>query len=368
MPQPQRPSLSTIAKALGLSVATVSNVYNHPEKVSEGVRRRVLDHARRVGWAGPDPSGRQLRRGRTDTVGLVFTDELPFAFRDEASTTFLAGLAEACAAAGQSLLLTPAGPPLGDDTAHAPSAAVDGVVVYSVPEDDPTVRAVLARRLPTVVVDQPGPIDGVDWVGLDDEGASRSLGRLVGGLGHRRIGILTSRLARSRHDGHADRAAVARATYTVMSRRIEGFLAGLADVGIGPEGVDVEERYATTRESGAAGLAALLARAPDLTAVCAMADVLALGALDAAARIGLDVPRDLTVTGYDDVPSARRAGLTTVRQSFEDKGRTAGELLLARIAARRERATPAPAARRILDTELVVRATSAPSARGGRAE
>ena len=78
-----RQSLASIARALGVSTATVSNAFNKPERVSDELRARVLDHARKVGYVGPDPAARHLRRGRSDVVGLVFSDNLELRSRIE---------------------------------------------------------------------------------------------------------------------------------------------------------------------------------------------------------------------------------------------------------------------------------------------
>ena len=114
----------------------------------------------------------------------------------------------------------------------------------------------------------------------------------------------------------------------------------------------VVERFEHSVDAGREATAELLAAHPELTAVLCTSDVLALGALRQAADAGLNVPDDLTVTGFDGVPEAERAGLTTVRQPVLEKGRVAGQLLLQRG----ERSRPR---RVVLPTELVVGTTSA---------
>lgn len=135
-----------------------------------------------------------------------------------------------------------------------------------------------------------------------------------------------------------------------MRERIVGLLDGLA---LDADEVPIEERFEPTESSGSTALHALLDRRPDLTAVCCLTDVLALGALVAAGQRGLSVPDDLTITGYDDVRSAAAVGLTTVAQPHFEKGRTAGELLITATASSGDR-------RRLLRTHLQIRASSAP--------
>ena len=346
---PHKPSLATVADKVGVSTATVSNCFNRPEKVSADVLARVLAEAERQGYAGPDPAARQLSRGRTDTLGLLFTDELSFAFRDPAAVAFIEGLATSCQGAGLNMLLIST-ESTGDRTTAVGNAVVDGFVVYSVPADDPHLRRILDRQLPTVVVDSPPDLPGVDWVGPDDRAGARALGEVLISLGHRRIGVITG-TGRGNYSGPADVARIANEPASVHRSRVLGLQDALATIGI--TDLPIEERPDNTAAAGADALHALLDRRPDLTAVCALMDVLALGALTAARERGLSIPKDLTITGYDDIPQAAVAGLTTVNQPLIDKGRIAGELYLSHRPG-------GPPRRRILPTRVQARATSGP--------
>jgi DNA-binding LacI/PurR family transcriptional regulator len=264
-------------------------------------------------------------------------------------------LAIACGDAGRGLLLVPASPDAhdGKPAATVHRAAVDGFVVYSVPDDDPSLAAVLQRPLPIVVCDQPH-IEGVDHVGIDDRAAMRSLGAYLIGLGHRRIGVVCMRLGRDRHDGFADVQRQQTARFHVQRARLAGlsdaFGAALLDWNVVP----VAERLDHTIRSGASATSELLDSDSTLTAVVCTSDILALGALREIRRRGRRVPEDLTVTGFDGVLEAERAGLTTVAQPVLEKGREAGRLLLDRSE---------PTGRIVmLPTELLVRTTSGPAA------
>lgn len=350
----RRPTMSSIARVLGVSVATVSYAFTRPEKLSVPVRERVLAEAARQGYGGPDPAARQLSRGRTDTLGLLFTDELGHAFTDPAAVRFLQGLSASCQSAGLNLLLISSEASGGRPDAVA-NAVVDGFVVYSVPVEDPHLERIRQRRLPTVVVDSPPDLPDVDWVGADDRAGGRLLGELVAGLGHERVGIITS-TGRGAHAGAVDLDALRAAPPSVHRNRILGVAEALAAAGR-PDPV-VEQRPVLSRAAGADALTALLDRAPEVTAVCAMMDVLALGALDAARARGLAIPDDLTVTGYDGIPDAAGADLTTVCQPLLDKGRLAGDLYLSHRPGD-------PPRRRTLPVHVQVRGSSGPPRAGG---
>jgi DNA-binding LacI/PurR family transcriptional regulator len=352
LPNVRRPAtLASLAAELGVSRTTVSNAYNRPDQLSAPLRARVLEAARRLGYPGPDPVARSLRTRKAGAVGLLLTEALSYAFRDPAATGFLEGLALACEQAGQGLLLIPVSPEHADVTA-VHQAGVDGFVVYSVREDDPHFMAVLERPVPTVVCDQPTGVDGVDRVGVDDRAGMLALARHLTGLGHRRIGVLCMRLGAGRNDGPASAERQANATYPVQRERLAGIRDGLAEVGVDWSGVPVHERFEHSVDSGRAGAAGLLSTHPELTAVLCTSDILALGALQHAADRELSVPDQLTITGFDGVPEATRAGLTTVSQPLLEKGRVAGELLLERGERNRPRRVTLP-------TELTIGTTSA---------
>jgi DNA-binding LacI/PurR family transcriptional regulator len=355
VPKARRPAtLASLAAELGVSRTTVSNAYNRPDQLSAPLRAKVLETARRVGYPGPDPVARSLRTRRAGAFGLLLTEALSYAFRDPAAIAFLEGLALACEDAGQGLLLVPVSPESGEVTA-VHQAGVDGFVVYSVSEDDANFQAVLERPVPTVVCDQPQSSTAVDVVTVDDRAAMLGMARHITGLGHTRVGVICMRLAHSRCDGPAGRLRQEKATYPVQRNRLFGLREGLAEVGVDWSTVPVVERYEHSVDAGASAAAVLLDAHPELTALICTSDILALGALRLAAQRGIPVPDRLTVTGFDGVPEADRAGLTTIRQPVREKGKVAGELLA-------ERADRAEPRRVVLPTELFAGITSGPAA------
>jgi DNA-binding LacI/PurR family transcriptional regulator len=347
----RRPAtLASLAAELGVSRTTVSNAYNRPDQLSPELRRRVLETARRLGYPGPDPVARSLRTRKAGAVGLLLTENLSYAFRDPAAIGFLEGLALACEDAGQGLLLVPANPER-EDVAAVHRAGVDGFVVYSVPDDDPHLAAVLERPVPTVVCDQP-EIDNVDLVGIDDRAAIGQVANHLIELGHRRIGVVCMRLARDRNDGFVSVDRQRKAHFHVQRSRLASLAESFGQVGVDWTQVPVVERFDHTIACGESAAAQVLDRDPEITAIICTSDILALGALNEAKRRGLRVPQDLTVTGFDGIPEGERVGLTTVRQPVMEKGRAAGKLLLDIAEHNRPRSVT-------LGTELITGSTAA---------
>ena len=345
-----RVTMATLAQRLGVSVSTVSNAFNRPEKLSPQLRAGILRLADDLGYAGPDPLARSLRRRSTGGVGVVFTDEMSFAFTDPASAGFLAGVAESLMEADRHLVLIPAGSPDHHRTAPIDRAAVDGIILHSVPIAEPTLALLRRRGTAAVVVDQPDPIDGLGWVGLDEESDMRRVGAYLVEQGHRRVGCITSRLGTTPYDGPAESRRVEHSRFSIPRHRIRGLEQGLRS------SVIIEERWNVTRIDGFAAAKALLRRDPALTAIVCIADVYALGVLDWTRSRYIDVPRHLSVVGHDDIPEAASAGLTTTRQPFREKGQASAQLLLEVIA------DPAAASQRLtLPTTLVRRSTSGPA-------
>jgi DNA-binding LacI/PurR family transcriptional regulator len=343
-----RPTLQTVADELGVSRATVSNAYNRPDQLSPALRERILEAAQRLGYAGPDPAARGLRRGQTGTIGVLVGETLSYVFRDAATGLFLEGMARAGERAGTSMLLIPS--PKGEQPIEAiGNAAVDGFCLNCVPDNDPGLHAVLGRRLPTVVVEGWSGDAPVARVDIDQFGGARSAAEHLTGLGHSRFGIITAMLGQDRYAGWVDARRLARADAPVDRERVRGFLAAIGDAPIYEAG---GHGFELGRKAGRA----LLDAHPGITAILADSDLLALGALRAATETGRSVPTDLSITGFDDIPLAASADppLTTVSQPLTDKGEAAYGLLQELLSGRPPRQITLP-------IELVVRGSTGPA-------
>ncbi len=342
-----RVTLATIAEALGVSRATVSNAYNRPDRLSAQLRAQVLRTAHELGYAGPDPVAATLARGRIAAIGVVLEDPMSFAFADPAASLLLQGISEVCGQQDSALVLIP-----GPSGPIARVALVDGVICYCDLPDGAALETIRERRLPFVVVDGPAH-DGAGHVGIDDRTAAHAAARHLLDLGHRRFGVVAMPMHLDGWEGRPSPEREATAHFLGTRRRMAGYRDALAEAGLGHDAAVVEERAPYGRDAGRRAAHALLARDPRPTAVLAMSDELALGVLDAALSLGLDVPGDLSVVGFDDVPGAAlaRPALTTVRQPHREKGRAAASMLL-----------PGPVRKDpvVLPTDLVVRGSTGP--------
>jgi DNA-binding LacI/PurR family transcriptional regulator len=335
------PTLSTVAERVGVSRMTVSNAYNRPDQLSPALRERVLAAARELGYHGPNPVARTLSSGQAGALGLVFDYSLTAALTDPATAPLLLGVATECEARSLGLTLVPLLE--GADDRHVRTALVDGFVLYSVTDHDARLRAVRERGLPYVLVDHEPDPAGAPRVNIDDRGASRKLAEHLLGLGHRRIGLALDFERRARTLAEAEQETM----YFVAAERLAGWrdagLDGSAPVASGP---------GHGREAGRVAAHRLLDAPDPPTAVIAISDLLALGVMEAAAERGLEVPADLSVAGFDDIPAAAAASppLTTVSQPHTEKGAAAVRLLL----------DPDDRESVLLPAEPVIRSTTAP--------
>ncbi|MFF0517157.1 LacI family DNA-binding transcriptional regulator [Actinomadura nitritigenes] len=313
----KRVTLAQVAELAGVSVMTASYAYNRPERVSDRARSKVLDAAARLGYAGPDPSARSLRRGSTRALGVVMGEHLSYAFEDPEAASFLAGIADVCADRGYGMTILPI-TGADDDGRRITEAAVDGFVVWTTSDDDPVLSAVQAVKRPAVVHGGPA-VPGIGLVGIDDRAAARAVGAMAF-AGAERPAVVSFPLSRDRISMVTTGIDPADVLFPVTRERLEGYRRAAEDAGIGWRDVTVA---VCSRNDGAEAerlAAALLASPEPPDAIAAMSDQQAAGVVQAVRAAGRSVPGDVAVTGWDDAAVATRLGLTTVAQSLREQG------------------------------------------------
>jgi DNA-binding LacI/PurR family transcriptional regulator len=343
-------TLADVAAHLGVSRTTVSNAYNRPNQLSPTLREKVLAAARELGYNGPDPMARGLRRGQTGSLGLVFDAPLSYAFTDPAAALFLKGMATSLEEHGAALSIVPRLPEGAERSAElVRSALVDGYMLFCTAADDPRYAAVRVRGLPFVLIEYEDDPTAAH-VQIDDVAGAEAAARHLVELGHRNVAIVSG----YQNGVVTGPEAQGSSRWRVQSGRLAGWRAGLEAGGIDWGAVPVSGAGGSDAGGGARAAAALLDRADRPTAILALSDLQALGVLRAAAERGIDVPGELSVVGFDDIPQAAAATppLTTVAQLHEEKGRAAVRLLVSG-------ADPADSV--LLPCHLVVRASTGPA-------
>lgn len=342
--------LSDVARAAGVSLGTASNVFNRPHLVRAEMREHVLKVAGELGFTGPDPAGRLLMGGRANAIGVVPAGDMPVAFAIASPylSAALYGIAEVCDAQQASLMVIS-----GSQARKAwaiNNALVDGFVLGH-PDEIPMVQA-RARKVPYVVMDTYAGPDANSVV-IDGAGGARAAAEHLLSLGHRRFAIFAMCRAPVDPVWHPPGGPrQLRHGFALDHEKLGGYAEALATAGIDIESVPMVEAYPPTPWNEA-GARLLLDKAPEATAVLAMADRHAISLLDEARRRGINVPGQLSVIGFDDVANAVLATppLTTMRQDTAEKGRIAARLLF----------ESAPPQQVRLPVELVVRGSTGPA-------
>lgn len=324
---PGRPTLAAVATRAGVSPSTASLAFSGSPRVAPATRERVLTAAAELGYAGPDPIAASLRRGRTGVIGAFVGERLLYAFRDPVAVQLLDGITEVLGGHGVGLLLLAgdAGRPAAEQLARIPLDAA--IFATCGLEDDPALHLLRARGVPIVGVE--GPVaDDVVLVDIDDRAGTAELAVHLRGLGHRRVAMIAMPLRLDGTRGPVDADRRARVHYRDVRHRIEG----VEDV-FGT--VPVFETASNAVDEGVVAGRAVLDAPADVrpTAVIAQSDVLAAGVLQAADELGLRVPDDVSVAGFDgaDLPWLGAVRLTTVVQPTDAKGRAAARAAMALV-------------------------------------
>lgn len=306
-PPPRRPTIKEVAKLAGVSFKTVARVVNNEASVGPERRQAVQKAMTMLNYA-PNISARQLAGNRSYLMALLFDIGLDNFARAQT------GAIRRCREAGYQLIVEEV--PAGSETEVASrlhNSRVDGVIVLPPLSFHPPLLAALRERGLRYVLITPDAGDpAAPSVGLDDRLAAEQMTALLIGLGHREVGFISG----GRHLA---------STYRRVGYRTALERAGLA---WRPE---LEAEGDFTFRSGEAAARQLLGQAVRPTAIFAANDGMALGVMAAAARLGIQVPEDLSVAGFDDMPYARLVWpeLTTIRRPLREMAVAAVDLLLA---------------------------------------
>jgi DNA-binding LacI/PurR family transcriptional regulator len=328
---------------------TVSNAYSRPDQLSSTLRQQILAAARELGYSGPDLKARALTRGTSGAIGIVLCGSLRWTFTDPVAAGFLGAVAAEFESTGQAITLLGGSTDLDD--AAARNVAVDGAIITS--RVAPAVAPLTERRVPLVYVDE-SPAKGSSSVTVDDAGGASLASQHLLDLGHRRIAVLTPAVPGPPTMGPDTSTSPGSSIY-VAAERVKGWLAPLHEQGIEPVVAlyDLDTGYQAAYE--------LLSGPVRPTGVVCFSDVTVGAVLGAAHDLGIAVPDQLSVVGFDDAPgaAAMRPALTTIRQDIQAKGHAAA-VELRRVLDSRQTGAAFRARHVVLPTTLVVRGTTAP--------
>ncbi|CAA9293519.1 MAG: Transcriptional regulator, LacI family [uncultured Corynebacteriales bacterium] len=336
--QPGRPTLEAVAALAGVSRGTVSRVINDSPQVSPRAREAVRKAIDELGFV-PNRAARTLVTQRTDSVALVVSESEERFFAEPYFAAIVRGISAGLTGSGMQLLLAVAQSPTEREQLenYLTGQHVDGVLLVSLHGIDTLPARLESRGVPTVLGGRPMGVQPAACVDADNRGGARQAVEHLLAAGRRRVATIA---------GPQD--------MTVGLERYSGYRDALADAGI-----DLDPALVApgdfSLDSGARAASALLDARPDLDAVFAASDAMAIGAMRALREAGRRVPEDVAVVGFEDSPSAAHTDppLTTVHQPVEAMGREMVRLLLTRIGGE-----PVRDPLVVLPTHLVVRGSA----------
>lgn len=329
-------TMQDVAKAAGVSVATVSRVLNGSDKVSKETTDRVLAACESLDYS-LNPIAQSLRLGRTNSIAAI----LPY-LTLPSIVERLRGILAALAKTGYELVPFTLGTPKDRDAKilelSRPSRT-DGLMIISMPVNDAQVDLLIKNKMPTILVDAQHP--KLNRINVDDKAGGKMVTEYLIQLGHTKIAFISSYLQNPLQ-------------FSSTIYRFEGYCEALKESGI-PRNSRYQVEGEHGREEAKRIAMTLLGQDDPPTAVFASSDTRAIGVLDAAKELMIKVPEQLSVIGYDDIRDAEYVNLTTVQQPLFKTGQLAGRKIIELIENPIMDATET-----LLPLKLIVRGTTGP--------
>jgi alanine racemase len=345
---PRRTRIADVAKEAGVSKTAVSFAFNSPERLNATTAAKIREVADSLGYR-PHAGARMLSQKHTMTIGLLTPQVLSVVFGNPFYAELCAGVAARTDQAGYGLLFV--SPLHGSLVRAIDRATVDGFVAVGLSEDHPEVEQIRRAGLPIVLVDGAALPEHAS-VESNDEVGARAAARHLLSLGHRDVVVIG--VEPPNMPGLFEYSTGP--TENVTTRRLTGYRQGLELGGVKLRDDRIVVGPATF-DGGVAAFHRIWEDGLRPTAILAMSDVMAIGVMWAAREVGLKVPADLSIVGFDDLDVAPHSNppLTTVHQPIRQKGEESARLLL-RMIANPDLERPE---HKVLDTRLIIRASTA---------
>lgn len=308
----KRITIADIARESGYSKTAVSFAFNRPERLSREARKKIVEIAERLGYI-PDPLARNLSRSSSDAVGLLLPHSVDRALANPHLCDIVRGVGKVCHREALNLTIIP--PVEGRAADLAGEAAVDGLLAIGLDPDAGVLAAVTKRKLPFVSIDGDA-LSGIPSVGIDDCAAARACMDYLQEMGHTKVAIL----------GLDAPAPSESYRYSGIHRKR---IRGVQESGVESLFFSCEPSF----EAGYAMADRIVHQLP-VSACFAFGDTIAIGLIRRCLDLGLRVPGDLSVAGFDGVQEADHISprLAGIRQPGLEKGEKAAELLLSIMA------------------------------------
>lgn len=322
-------NIKLMASRLGVSTATISNAFNKPDQLSKHLRQKILKEAEELGYNGANLAARYLRRGQSNVIGVVLSDSLSYSFSDSVASQLLKGVAKVLAEHRKHMLLLSS--EADSDEQRLAQSLPDAFIFYGTKEygtiEKPAVERLAKTGKPIVLVDF--YLDNTSSINIDNEQAAYSVAKHALYTADLEIAVLGLKLLNFNRICRLSAKDLDSDYREITRTRLNGFIKAAEDANckINAESI----WHIPTNSNAEAEIAAkeALEKSPRPRVLLCMSDVIALSAIKVAKQLGLSVPGDVIVTGFDGIPESDVSvpSLTTICQNSEKKGELAAELL-----------------------------------------
>ena len=316
-------TLKDVALQLGVSTATISNAFNRPDQLSKAKREEILSQCQKIGYTGPNKAAQILRKGTSNIVALVLADSISYMVRDPVASKFIQGVSEKLQKHGKHLLLY-----AGDsETILDVVDFVDGFICYGAPRNTHLISELSTSSKPVVTVDF--DIEGKPAINIDNEKGAYEVASLALKTGDN-VAIFGLRLIDSPSTCRIYDNPLLDVESSISHRRLDGYIRAAQEKGIDISNEKIWHLPESDRHFARQAAKEVLGSVPRPDVVLCMSDVIALELLQQATDLGIKVPEELRITGFDGIDEADRSRprLTTVCQASDTKGAEAAKALL----------------------------------------
>ncbi|WP_394221235.1 LacI family DNA-binding transcriptional regulator [Alteromonas gracilis] len=319
-------TLKDVAEQLGVSTATISNAFNRPDQLSKAKREEILAQCKKIGYSGPNKAAQILRKGKSNIVALVLADSISYMVSDPVASTFIKGVSSALQNTGKHLLLY-----AGDSESILDVVDfVDGFICYGQPRNNNLVKELAVLPKPVVTVDF--DIEDKPSINIDNEEAAYRVACHALNEGDN-VAIFGLRLIDSPSTCRVYDSPLIAIESSIANRRLDGYLRAAKEKNTPISNERIWHLPESDRHFARQAAKEALTCSPRPNVVLCMSDIIALELLHLALDMGIKVPEELKITGFDGIEEAERArpSLTTVCQSSIEKGVEATKALLEQV-------------------------------------
>ncbi|MDG1752263.1 MAG: LacI family DNA-binding transcriptional regulator [Thalassotalea sp.] len=319
-------TLKSIAKQLGVSNATVSNAFNRPDQLSKKRREEILESCQTLGYSGPNKAAQSLRKGKFNIVALVLPDSVEYMITDPVASNFVKGVSSILEKSQVNLLLFSG----ASDNINTVADFVDGFICYGSPRNNKLIEQL--RTTVKKVVTADFDIDRKASVGIDNEHAAYEIAKLAINSKNDNVAILGLRLLDSNLTSRVYELPNFDVNCSITHKRLKGYKKALEELGVQLRTDRLWNIPESSHHFSLIAAKEALTSTPRPNVLLCMSDLIALAALKEIQSMGLKVPEDIRIVGFDGIDEATRSTppLTTIHQNSEAKGIKAAELFIDR--------------------------------------